>query len=101
VSPSNYLQLAYFYAIQRIKTSVVTPTSSSSSSSMALQPRVGGLGLSYGFRDRYITMWVISPTINLVLVILIQPPDTSSGEATTDYITFFLISVISMVTLQL
>jgi hypothetical protein len=22
----------------------------------------------------YITMWVISPTINLVLVILIQPP---------------------------
>jgi hypothetical protein len=26
-------------------------------------------------------MWVISPTINLVLVILIQPLDTSSGEA--------------------
>jgi hypothetical protein len=46
-----------------------------------------GLGLPYGFRDRYITMWVISPTINLVLVILIiliQPPDTSSGEATID-----------------
>jgi hypothetical protein len=33
---------------------------------------------------RYITMWVVSPTINLVLVILIQPPETSSGEATTD-----------------
>jgi hypothetical protein len=33
---------------------------------------------------RYITMWVISPTINLILVILIQPPETSSGEATTD-----------------
>jgi hypothetical protein len=30
-----------------------------------------GLGLPYGFRDRYITMWVISPTTNLVLVILI------------------------------
>jgi hypothetical protein len=30
---------------------------------------------------RYITMWVISPTINLVLVILIQPPETSSSEA--------------------
>jgi hypothetical protein len=42
-----------------------------------------GLGLPYGFRDRYITMWVISPTINLVLVILIQP-ETSSGEATID-----------------
>jgi hypothetical protein len=33
---------------------------------------------------RYITMWVISPTINLVLVILIQLPETSSGETTTD-----------------
>jgi hypothetical protein len=43
-----------------------------------------GLGLPYGFRDRYITMWVISLTINLVLVILIQPPETYSGEATTD-----------------
>jgi hypothetical protein len=32
----------------------------------------------------YITMWVISPTINLILVILIQPPETSSGEATID-----------------
>jgi hypothetical protein len=32
---------------------------------------------------RYITMWVVSPTINLVLVILIQPPETYSGEATT------------------
>jgi hypothetical protein len=40
-----------------------------------------GLGLPYGFRDRYITMWVISPTISLVLVILIQPPETSSSEA--------------------
>jgi hypothetical protein len=27
-------------------------------------------------------MWVISPTIDLVLVILIRPPETSSGEAT-------------------
>jgi hypothetical protein len=26
-------------------------------------------------------MWVISPTISLVLVILIQPPETSSSEA--------------------
>jgi hypothetical protein len=43
-----------------------------------------GLGLPYRFRDRYITMWVISPTINLVLVILIQPPEISSGEATID-----------------
>jgi hypothetical protein len=43
-----------------------------------------GLGLPYGFRDRYITMCVISPTINLVLAILIQPPETSSGEATID-----------------
>jgi hypothetical protein len=42
------------------------------------------LGLPYGFRDRYITMWVISPTINLVLVILIQPPETYSGEASID-----------------
>jgi hypothetical protein len=33
---------------------------------------------------RYITMWVISPTINLVLVILIHLPETSSGEATID-----------------
>jgi hypothetical protein len=32
----------------------------------------------------YITMWVINPTINLFLVILIQPPETSSGEATID-----------------
>jgi hypothetical protein len=32
-----------------------------------------GLGLPCGFRDRYITKWVISPTINLLLVILIQP----------------------------
>jgi hypothetical protein len=39
----------------------------------------------YGFRDSlYITMWVISPTINLFLVILIQPPETFSGEATID-----------------
>jgi hypothetical protein len=29
-------------------------------------------------------MWIISPTINLVLVILIRPPETSSGEATMD-----------------
>jgi hypothetical protein len=29
---------------------------------------------------RYIMIWVI----NLVLVILIQPPETSSGETTTD-----------------
>jgi hypothetical protein len=43
-----------------------------------------GLVLPYGFRDRYITMWVISPTINLILVILNQPPETSSGKATTD-----------------
>jgi hypothetical protein len=42
-----------------------------------------GLGLPHGFRDD-ITMWVISPTIDLVLVILIRPPETSSGEATTD-----------------
>jgi hypothetical protein len=41
-----------------------------------------GLGLPYGFRNRKITMWVISSTINLILVILI--PETSSGEATTD-----------------
>jgi hypothetical protein len=41
-----------------------------------------GLGLPYGFCDRYITTWVISPTSNLVLVILIQPPETSSDEAT-------------------
>jgi hypothetical protein len=41
-----------------------------------------GLGLPYRFRDRYITMWVISPTINLVLIILIQPPETSSGGTT-------------------
>jgi hypothetical protein len=40
-----------------------------------------GLGLPYGFRDR---MWIISPTINLVLVILIQLSETSSGEATID-----------------
>jgi hypothetical protein len=33
---------------------------------------------------RYIMMWVISPRINLVLAILIQPPETSSGEATID-----------------
>jgi hypothetical protein len=33
-----------------------------------------GLGLPLGFRDN-ITMWVISPTIDLILVILIQPPD--------------------------
>jgi hypothetical protein len=33
---------------------------------------------------KYVTMWVISPTINLVLVILIQPPETSSGGATID-----------------
>jgi hypothetical protein len=43
-----------------------------------------GLGLPYGFRDRYITIWIISPTINLIIVILIQPPETSSGEATID-----------------
>jgi hypothetical protein len=43
-----------------------------------------GLGLPYRFRDRYITMWVISRTINLVLIILIQPPETYSGEATVD-----------------
>jgi hypothetical protein len=30
---------------------------------------------------RKITMWVTSPTINLILVILIRPPETSSGEA--------------------
>jgi hypothetical protein len=42
------------------------------------------LGLPYGFRDRYITMWVVSPTINLILVILIRPSETSSGKATTD-----------------
>jgi hypothetical protein len=30
---------------------------------------------------RYITMWVISPTINLILVILIRLPETSSSEA--------------------
>jgi hypothetical protein len=28
---------------------------------------------------RYITMWVISPTIDLVLIILIRPPGTSSN----------------------
>jgi hypothetical protein len=33
---------------------------------------------------RYVTMWVISPMINLILVILIQPPETSSGGATID-----------------
>jgi hypothetical protein len=33
---------------------------------------------------RYVMMWVISPTINLILVILIQPPETSSGGATID-----------------
>jgi hypothetical protein len=49
---------------------------------MALQP-VSGLGLPYGFRYD-ITMWVISPTIDLVLVILIRPPETSNGEATID-----------------
>jgi hypothetical protein len=42
-----------------------------------------GLGLPYGFRDD-ITMWAISPTSDLVLVILIRPPETSSGEATID-----------------
>jgi hypothetical protein len=42
-----------------------------------------GLGLPYGFRDD-IKMWVISPTIDLILVILIRPPETSSGEATVD-----------------
>jgi hypothetical protein len=31
-----------------------------------------------------ITMWVISPMIDLILVILIQSPETSSGEATID-----------------
>jgi hypothetical protein len=40
-----------------------------------------GLGPPFGFRDRYITMWVISSIIKLVLVILIQPPGTSSSEA--------------------
>jgi hypothetical protein len=40
-------------------------------------------GLPYGFRDRYITMRVISPTINLILVILIQT-ETSSGGVTVD-----------------
>jgi hypothetical protein len=39
-----------------------------------------GLGLPYGFRDD-ITIWVLNPTIDLVLVILIRPPETSSSEA--------------------
>jgi hypothetical protein len=54
---------------------------SSSSSSMALQPRGGPwppLRVSWPV---YITMYIISPTINLVLVIPIYPPETSSSEA--------------------
>jgi hypothetical protein len=42
-----------------------------------------GLGLPYWFHDD-ITMWVISSTIDLVVVNLIRPPETSSGEATID-----------------
>jgi uncharacterized membrane protein len=30
-----------------------------------------GLGLPYGFRDRYFTMWVISPTISQTSIVLI------------------------------
>jgi hypothetical protein len=42
-----------------------------------------GVDLPYGFRDDT-TMWVISSTIDLVLVNLIRLPETSSGEATID-----------------
>jgi hypothetical protein len=38
--------------------------------------------LSYFVMVRHITMWVISSTINLILVTLIRPPETSSGDAT-------------------
>jgi hypothetical protein len=56
-------------------------SSSSSSLSVALQPRPG-LGPPYGFSwwFRYERCGVISPTINLVLVILIRPSETSSSN---------------------
>jgi hypothetical protein len=54
-------------------------SSSSSSSSVALQP-TSGLGLSCGFHDSYSTMWVISSTIDVVLHTLIQPSETSSSN---------------------
>jgi hypothetical protein len=50
-----------------------------SSSSMALQPE-SGLGLPF-VMVRYLRCGVISPTINLVLVILIRPAETSGSKA--------------------
>jgi hypothetical protein len=42
-----------------------------------------GLSLPYGFHED-IMMWVISPMIDRILVILIRPPETSSGKVTID-----------------
>jgi hypothetical protein len=49
-----------------------------SSSSVALEPGSGlGLPLRAFVMFRYVRCGVISPTINLLLVILIRPPETS------------------------
>jgi hypothetical protein len=51
---------------------------------MALQPE-SGLGLPYGLRDIWVYYDVgYQPHDQPVLVILFQPPETSSGETTID-----------------
>jgi hypothetical protein len=50
--------------------------------SVALQPGSGvGLPLRVFVTVRYVRCEIISPTINLILVILIRPPETSVSKA--------------------